>query len=160
MWNITLHWAEQRYVSKYNCTSETYVIEVEIKMIKKEKYFSKPFLCSVTLPPPRIFWLLAPSVHTHNIFLSPPSPHIKQFHCYCLDQKGLNCAAQMYLTGTLSPISKIYLFRAYIMQKGCASRFLHGPGTDQDKVGEIEKALEAKTELQVEIQFYRKNGNE
>ena len=46
------------------------------------------------------------------------------------------------------------------MQKGCASRFLHGPGTDQDKVGEIEKALEAKTELQVEIQFYRKNGNE
>ena len=66
----------------------------------------------------------------------------------------------MYLTFTLSSISKIYLFRAYIMQKGCACRFLHGPGTDQDKVGEIEKALEAKTELQVEIQFYRKNGNE
>ena len=50
-------------------------------------------------------------------------------------------------------------FRAYIMQKGCACKFLHGPGTDQDKIVEIEKALEAKTELQVEIQFYRKNGN-
>ena len=44
------------------------------------------------------------------------------------------------------------------MQKGCACRFLHGPGTDQEKIIQIEKALEAKTELQVEIQFYRKNG--
>ena len=46
------------------------------------------------------------------------------------------------------------------MQKGCACRFLHGPGTDQEKIVQIEKALEAKTELQVEIQFYRKNGIE
>ena len=52
-----------------------------------------------------------------------------------------------------------YFIRAYIMQKGCACKFLHGPGTDQDKLIEIEKALEAKTELQVEVQFYRKNGN-
>lgn len=44
------------------------------------------------------------------------------------------------------------------MQKGCACKFLHGPGTDQEKLTEIEKALEAKTELQVEVQFYRKNG--
>ena len=44
------------------------------------------------------------------------------------------------------------------MQKGCACKFLHGPGTDQEKLVEIEKALEAKTELQVEVQFYRKNG--
>lgn len=48
--------------------------------------------------------------------------------------------------------------RAYMMQKGCACRFLYGPGTDQEKITEIEKALEAKTELQVEVQFYRKNG--
>ena len=45
------------------------------------------------------------------------------------------------------------------MQKGCACKFLHGPGTDQDKIVKIEKSLEAKTELQAEIQFYRKNGN-
>ena len=51
-----------------------------------------------------------------------------------------------------------YCTRAYIMQKGCACKFLHGPGTDQEKLTEIEKALEAKTELQVEVQFYRKNG--
>lgn len=44
------------------------------------------------------------------------------------------------------------------MQKGCACRFLYGPGTDQDKIVEIEKALEARNELQVEVQFYRKNG--
>ena len=48
--------------------------------------------------------------------------------------------------------------RAFIMQKGCSCRFLYGPGTDQDKITEIEKALEARTELQVEVQFYRKNG--
>ena len=48
--------------------------------------------------------------------------------------------------------------RAYMMQKGCACRFLYGQGTDQEKITEIEKALEAKTELQVEVQFYRKNG--
>ena len=52
-----------------------------------------------------------------------------------------------------------HFLRAYIMQKGCACKFLHGPGTDLDKLIEIEKALEAKTELQVEVQFYRKNGN-
>ena len=45
-----------------------------------------------------------------------------------------------------------------MMQKGCACRFLYGPGTDQEKIMEIAKALEAKTELQVEVQFYRKNG--
>ena len=45
-----------------------------------------------------------------------------------------------------------------MMQKGCACRFLYGPGTDQEKITEISKALEAKTELQVEVQFYRKNG--
>ena len=44
------------------------------------------------------------------------------------------------------------------MQKGCACKFLYGPGTDQEKITEIAKALEAKTELQVEVQFYRKNG--
>lgn len=49
--------------------------------------------------------------------------------------------------------------RAYIMQKGCACKFLYGPGTDEEKRSEIEKALEAKTELQVEVQFYKKNGN-
>ena len=43
--------------------------------------------------------------------------------------------------------------------KGCACKFLFGPGTDQEKIIEIEKALEAKTELQVEVQFYRKNGD-
>ena len=45
-----------------------------------------------------------------------------------------------------------------MMQKGCACKFLYGPGTDQEKIIEIEKALEAKTELQVEVQLYRKNG--
>ena len=46
------------------------------------------------------------------------------------------------------------------MQKGCACKFLYGPGTDEEKKSEIEKALEAKTELQVEVQFYKKNGED
>ena len=44
------------------------------------------------------------------------------------------------------------------MQKGCACKFLYGPGTDEEKKTEIEKALESKTELQTEVQFYKKNG--
>ena len=46
------------------------------------------------------------------------------------------------------------------MQKGCACKFLYGPGTDEEKKTEIEKALEAKTELQIEVQFYKKNGKD
>ena len=37
-------------------------------------------------------------------------------------------------------------------------KFVYGPGTDEEKRSKIEKALEAKTELQVEVQFYKKNG--
>ena len=48
--------------------------------------------------------------------------------------------------------------RAYIIRKGCACKFLYVPGTDEEKRSKIEKALEAKTELQVEVQFYKKNG--
>lgn len=49
--------------------------------------------------------------------------------------------------------------RAHIMQKGCACKFLYGPGTDEEKKEELEKALEAKDELQMEVQLYKKNGN-
>ena len=42
--------------------------------------------------------------------------------------------------------------------QGCACKFLYGPGTDEDKKEAIEKALEAKDELQIEVQFYKKNG--
>ncbi|XP_069980935.1 voltage-gated delayed rectifier potassium channel KCNH8 [Penaeus vannamei] len=44
------------------------------------------------------------------------------------------------------------------MQKGCACKFLYGPETSEDKVKEIDVALESKTELKVEIKFYKKNG--
>ena len=42
--------------------------------------------------------------------------------------------------------------------QGCACKFLYGPGTDEDKKEAIEKALEAKDELQIEVQFYKKHG--
>ena len=57
--------------------------------------------------------------------------------------------------------------------QGCACKFLYGPGTDEDKKEELEKArktsyetkidysmqaLEAKDELQMEVQLYKKNG--
>ncbi|XP_045129017.1 potassium voltage-gated channel subfamily H member 8-like isoform X3 [Portunus trituberculatus] len=48
--------------------------------------------------------------------------------------------------------------RAQIMQKGCACKFLYGPDTmDEHKVA-IEKALETKSELKMEVLFYKKNG--
>ena len=48
--------------------------------------------------------------------------------------------------------------RAQIMQKGCACKFLYGPETDEEHKGQIEKALESKTELKLEVMFYKKNG--
>jgi len=44
------------------------------------------------------------------------------------------------------------------MQKGCACKFLFGPDTSDDHVAQIEKALECKAELKLELIFYKKNG--
>ena len=48
--------------------------------------------------------------------------------------------------------------RAQIMQKGCACSFLFGPETTDDHKKEIEQALETKSELKLEVTFYRSNG--
>ncbi|XP_063239033.1 potassium voltage-gated channel subfamily H member 8 [Bacillus rossius redtenbacheri] len=48
--------------------------------------------------------------------------------------------------------------RAQIMQKGCACKFLYGPDTADDHKAQIEKALECKTELKLEVIFYKKNA--
>ncbi|KAK9504398.1 hypothetical protein O3M35_010738 [Rhynocoris fuscipes] len=48
--------------------------------------------------------------------------------------------------------------RAQIMQKSCACKFLYGPETaDEHKVA-ITNSLQSKTELKLEVQFYKKNG--
>lgn len=49
--------------------------------------------------------------------------------------------------------------RAQIMQKGCACAFLYGPETKEDAIREIDDALENKTELKLELIFYKKNGS-
>uniref|UniRef100_A0A336L3Y4 CSON003840 protein n=1 Tax=Culicoides sonorensis TaxID=179676 RepID=A0A336L3Y4_CULSO len=48
--------------------------------------------------------------------------------------------------------------RAQIMQKGCACRFLYGADTKDEHKREIEKSLDAKTELKLEVIFYKKNA--
>ncbi|XP_049859060.1 potassium voltage-gated channel subfamily H member 8 isoform X2 [Schistocerca gregaria] len=48
--------------------------------------------------------------------------------------------------------------RAQIMQKGCACKFLYGPDTADEHKLQIERALDAKTELKLEVIFYKKNG--
>lgn len=48
--------------------------------------------------------------------------------------------------------------RAQIMQKGCACKFLFGTDTSDDHITQIEKALECKAELKLELIFYKKNG--
>ncbi|KAL7047399.1 hypothetical protein ACKWTF_002890 [Chironomus riparius] len=48
--------------------------------------------------------------------------------------------------------------RAQIMQKGCACRFLYGPETKDEHKGQIEKSLDGKLELKLEVIFYKKNG--
>lgn len=44
------------------------------------------------------------------------------------------------------------------MQKGCACKFLHGPETKDEHKTQIDKALESKNELKLEVIFYKKNG--
>ncbi|XP_076035151.1 eag-like K[+] channel isoform X2 [Oratosquilla oratoria] len=48
--------------------------------------------------------------------------------------------------------------RAQIMQKGCACKFLYGPETLEEHKMEIEKSLETKSELKIEVKFYKKNS--
>lgn len=48
--------------------------------------------------------------------------------------------------------------RAQIMQKGCACKFLYGPETKEDEKAMIDKSLESKTELKMEVVFYKKSG--
>jgi len=48
--------------------------------------------------------------------------------------------------------------RAQIMQRGCACKFLYGADTPEEDKQQIEKALEFKSELKLEIIFYKKNG--
>lgn len=48
--------------------------------------------------------------------------------------------------------------RAQIMQKGCACKFLYGPDTKDEHKTQIDKALESKNELKLEVIFYKKNG--
>ncbi|RWS21170.1 potassium voltage-gated channel subfamily H member 8-like protein [Leptotrombidium deliense] len=48
--------------------------------------------------------------------------------------------------------------RAQIMQKGCACTFLFGPDTSDEHKREIEESLENKTELKLEVIFYKRNG--
>ncbi|KAL1498113.1 hypothetical protein ABEB36_008966 [Hypothenemus hampei] len=48
--------------------------------------------------------------------------------------------------------------RAQIMQKACACKFLYGPETKEEHKAQIDKALESKNELKLEVIFYKKNG--
>jgi len=44
------------------------------------------------------------------------------------------------------------------MQKGCACKFLYGPETKEEEKAMIDKSLESKTELKMEVVFYKKTG--
>ncbi|KAF5307673.1 hypothetical protein FQR65_LT06728 [Abscondita terminalis] len=48
--------------------------------------------------------------------------------------------------------------RAQIMQKGCACKFLYGSETKDEHKSQIDKALESKNELKLEVIFYKRNG--
>lgn len=44
------------------------------------------------------------------------------------------------------------------MQKGCACKFLYGPETTEEDKASISKSLESKSELKLEVVFYKKDG--
>lgn len=41
---------------------------------------------------------------------------------------------------------------------GCACRFLYGPETKDEHKAQVEKSLDGKIELKLEVIFYKKNG--
>lgn len=45
-----------------------------------------------------------------------------------------------------------------ILCAGCACRFLYGPETKDEHKSQIEKSLDGKIELKLEVIFYKKNG--
>ncbi|XP_068082449.1 potassium voltage-gated channel subfamily H member 8 [Anabrus simplex] len=45
------------------------------------------------------------------------------------------------------------------MQKGCACKFLYGPETQEEHRAQVEKALDGKSELKLELILYKKNGS-
>ncbi|XP_038076431.1 potassium voltage-gated channel subfamily H member 6-like isoform X2 [Patiria miniata] len=49
--------------------------------------------------------------------------------------------------------------RAELMQRPCSCVFLHGQGTSQEAIEEIQEALDQGEEHQVEITYYRKDGS-
>lgn len=54
-------------------------------------------------------------------------------------------------------ISRNYLSFMFL-STGCACRFLYGPETKDEHKGQIEKSLDGKLELKLEVIFYKKNG--
>ena len=44
------------------------------------------------------------------------------------------------------------------MQKGCACSFLFGPETSDQHKKQIEESLESKSELKLEVTFYKSSG--
>lgn len=46
------------------------------------------------------------------------------------------------------------------MQRGCACTFLYGEKTKEEHKKAIEQSLQDKTELKLEVEFYRKNGTD
>lgn len=50
----------------------------------------------------------------------------------------------------------ILFFHFFLL--GCACRFLYGPETKDDHKSQIEKSLDGKIELKLEVIFYKKNG--
>lgn len=46
----------------------------------------------------------------------------------------------------------------FLLYSGCACRFLYGPETKDEHKSQIEKSLDGKLELKLEVIFYKKNG--
>lgn len=66
----------------------------------------------------------------------------------------IKCVVISKFIDVRSTSSHIFVFNL----TGCACRFLYGPETKDDHKGQIEKSLDGKIELKLEVIFYKKNG--
>ena len=57
-----------------------------------------------------------------------------------------------------TPLTIVSIVIIFCLIAGCACRFLYGPETKDEHKGQIEKSLDGKLELKLEVIFYKKNG--
>uniref|UniRef100_A0A1B0C0J4 PAC domain-containing protein n=1 Tax=Glossina palpalis gambiensis TaxID=67801 RepID=A0A1B0C0J4_9MUSC len=123
-------------------------VSVNLDSYRKKKLYRRP-----SNPMPARKGLLAPQ----NTFLDTIATRFDGTHSnFVLGNAQANGNPIVYCSDGFVDLTGYS--RAQIMQKGCSCHFLYGPETKEEHKQQIEKSLLGKTELKLEVIFYKKDG--